>query len=203
MGRFQPGAVLGGDFEIVRLLAEGGMGAVYEATQKSTGARRAIKTMRPELAKGEGFRKRFEQEARIAARIESDHVVKVHSAGIDEASATAWIAMEFVRGVDLRKYVHEKGALPASLARAVLAQTCHALAAAHAARIVHRDLKPENILVSEGTSASHSLSVKILDFGIAKMITAAEATTTGAMSPARTIAVCSAAGAGTRRTPSS
>jgi eukaryotic-like serine/threonine-protein kinase len=184
MSRPAPGTVFGGDFEVVRPLGSGGMGSVYEVRQTSTGALRALKTMRPDLARSEGFRKRFAQEATITSRIESDHIVHVISAGIEaagELEGTPWIAMELVRGKELEDHVRARGPLAAKEAREILAQICHALGAAHAEGIVHRDLKPQNVLVAEGKSAAQKLTVKILDFGIAKLITAADATATGAM----------------------
>jgi len=179
--RLEPGTIIGGDFELVSLIGEGGMGAVYEAHQTSTGATRAVKTMRAELAEDPSFRERFAKEAQVTARVESDHVVQVLSAGIDEALGIPWIAMELVRGEDLGHYIRRHGKLPPAIAVDVFAQLGHALAAAHAAGIVHRDLKPDNILVAAAKSATQRFTVKVLDFGIAKVLSAAQATTTGAM----------------------
>ena len=92
----QPGDVFGGDFRIERALAVGGMGAVYVAQQLSTGRRRALKLLLPSLVQSERSRERFEQEARVASQIASDHVVEVVSAGVDSASGAPWLAMELL-----------------------------------------------------------------------------------------------------------
>jgi len=98
-GSLPSGTVLG-DFEIERPLSAGGMGAVYVAVQRSTGKRRALKVMRPELVADERNRRRFVEEARIGSRIDSAHVVEVVGAGVDEATGVPWLAMELLEGHD-------------------------------------------------------------------------------------------------------
>jgi formylglycine-generating enzyme required for sulfatase activity/tRNA A-37 threonylcarbamoyl transferase component Bud32 len=169
------GTVFGGDFEIVELLASGGMGAVYIAKQRSTGATRAVKTMHPHLTHDEDFRRRFAQEATIGTLIASEHVVQVLAAGIDEEREIPWIAMEFLRGEHLEAFVERRGRLSLGELLELYLQIGHALAAAHRAGVVHRDLKPENIFVSPSQRVGESFTVKILDFGIAKMRSAGEA----------------------------
>jgi formylglycine-generating enzyme required for sulfatase activity/tRNA A-37 threonylcarbamoyl transferase component Bud32 len=172
----RPGTVFGGDFEIVELLASGGMGAVYVAKQRSTGATRAVKTMHAHLTHDEEFRRRFAQEATIGTLIPSEHVVQVLAAGIDEAHDVPWIAMEFLRGETLEAYVARKGRLSLGELLELYLQVGHALAAAHGAGIVHRDLKPENVFVSASQRVGESFTIKIVDFGIAKMRSAGDAT---------------------------
>ena len=164
------GSIFARDFRIVRLLGAGGMGAVYVAEQLSTGKQRALKLMQPQLVADASLRRRFEQEARIGARIESDHVVEVHAAGIDDDTQMPWLVMELLRGEDLGTYAQRRGKLPLNEVRAILEQLCHAMGAAHAAGIVHRDLKPENIFLAEARTTSSSRLVKVLDFGIAKLV---------------------------------
>jgi serine/threonine-protein kinase len=168
----QPGAIFAGDYRIVRLLAEGGMGAVYVVEQLSTGKPRALKMMLPELAADEGLRKRFELEAKIGAKIESDHLVEIHKAGIDETSGAPYIVMELLAGEDLDQRVARKGPLSPGDAALVLEQLCHAVGAAHAVGIVHRDLKPHNVFLAEKKRAGSdaAIEVKVLDFGIAKLV---------------------------------
>jgi hypothetical protein len=172
------GSVFAGEYKILEPLAAGGMGAVYIAEQLSTGRRRALKVMRPELVANPELRKRFEQEARIGAKIDSEHVVEVHAAGIDPATGMPWLVMELLAGEDLAKTIERRGALPPNEARAVLEQLCHAIGAAHAAGIVHRDLKPEtptkqlcwNRLASkEGTCAVGSFAEGKSRFGLFDM----------------------------------
>src|SRR5688572_19878197 len=165
-----PGTVFGGEFKIVRALSSGGMGAVYIAEQASTGKTRALKLMHPELVADAKLRERFEQEARVGALIASDHVVQVIAAGIDPATGAPWMAMELLEGEDLADYLRRRGALPVDEVREIFRQLCHALGAAHAAGIVHRDMKPENIFLAKTRSASGEVCVKVLDFGIAKVV---------------------------------
>jgi serine/threonine protein kinase len=165
-----PGSVFAGDFLIERPLSEGGMGAVYVVQQRSTGKRRALKLMLPQLVGSEKLRQRFEQEARVGARIDSDHVVEVVTAGIDEPTGIPYLAMELLEGETLAALVDRRSALPPWEVREIYAQLGHALEAAHRAGIVHRDLKPENIFIAKGRRQGAAFTVKVLDFGIAKVI---------------------------------
>src|SRR5262249_62268469 len=88
-----PGTVFAGDYEVQRELSAGGMGRVYVVLQRSTGKQRALKLMLPQLVSDPALRRRFEQEARVAALIESDHVVEVVGAGIDAAAGAPWLAI--------------------------------------------------------------------------------------------------------------
>ena len=157
------------------------MGEVYEVEQVSTGKRRALKLMKPELTKDPGLLARFEQEAKIGSRIESDHVVEVVGAGIDVALGAPWLAMELLQGESLGDLVRRRGSVPPHEARVLFAQLGHALGAAHRAGVVHRDLKPENIFVARVQQLGVDFKVKVLDFGIAKLFADANASHTGAM----------------------
>jgi serine/threonine protein kinase len=163
---------------VVRPLASGGMGAVYVAEQLSTGRLRALKLMRPELLGSADLRARFEREARLSARIASAHVVEVIAAGADPMP---FVAMELLDGADLEAHVEAHGPLAVADARAVLEELCHAVEAAHAAGLVHRDLKPANVFLAHTRRAGGAYTVKVLDFGIAKLLGAATAGTTGAL----------------------
>jgi tRNA A-37 threonylcarbamoyl transferase component Bud32 len=182
VGLLSPGVVFGGDYRVQRLLAQGGMGAVYAAEQISTGKARALKLMHPQLVANPELRRRFEQEARVGSRIDSDHVVEVQAAGVDAESGVPYLVMELLDGEDLAAHVRRRGPLSAAETSALVEQLAHALAAAHAAGVVHRDLKPENVFLARARQAGASVLVKVLDFGIAKL--AAEAgsgATTAAM----------------------
>jgi serine/threonine-protein kinase len=161
--------VFAGDFEIVEPLAQGGMGAVYVARQISTGKRRALKIMQPDLVADAKARERFTLEARIASRIESEHVVEVVAAGIDDRTGTPWLAMELLEGQDLASLVRTRGRLPPAEVLDVFRQLGHALAAAHRQGIVHRDIKPENVFIARSKRVDAPQLVKVLDFGIAKL----------------------------------
>src|SRR5438445_2089633 len=94
--RLDDGTVFAGAFRVVRPLSEGGMGAVYVVEQMATGAPRALKVMHPQLLADERARERFVQEARVGARIRSDHVVHVVDAGVEESKGIPWLAMELL-----------------------------------------------------------------------------------------------------------
>jgi serine/threonine protein kinase len=162
--------VFAGDFRILEPLSAGGMGTVYLAEQLSTGKRRALKLMHAELEQIPKLRERFAKEARVGGSIRSQHVVEVVAAGVDERSNTPWIAMELLSGEDLSAFVARQGALPFSATVVLLRQVCHALGAAHAAGIVHRDLKPENVFLARAERADVPFTIKLLDFGIAKLV---------------------------------
>jgi serine/threonine protein kinase len=157
------------------------MGTVYVVDQLSTGARRALKVMHPAFFQDPSLRRRFELEARIGARIESDHVVQVIAAGTDEASGTPWLVMELLRGEELGSALQRDPLLPIFTIRHILAQVCHALGAAHQVGIVHRDIKPSNIFLASALRREVPFTVKLLDFGVAKVVAEAEIASTAAV----------------------
>ena len=177
----QPGTVFAGDFRVDRALSQGGMGAVYVAEQISTGKPRALKVMLPALVSDPSLRKRFEQEARIGSLIESEHVVEVVGAGIDAGTGLPWLAMELLQGEDLDHVVTERGALSVHEVAQLFQQLCHAVGAAHKVGVVHRDLKPENVFLAKARRADATFMVKVLDFGIAKIVAEASTKQTAAM----------------------
>jgi serine/threonine protein kinase len=176
--KLEAGTIFAGDFRIVRPLAEGGMGAVYVVEQLSTGHARALKVMLPEMADDERSRGRFAQEARVGAQIRSAHVVEVAAAGIDEATGTPWLAMELLEGEDLAALMKRRGPLEPAEAREIFDQLGDALGRAHAAGVVHRDLKPENIFISASRLRGVPFLVKVLDFGIAAILSDRKASVT-------------------------
>jgi serine/threonine-protein kinase len=160
--------VIAGKYHVVQLIAQGGMGAVYDAVNAKTGRRVALKLIQERaLARGPAALRRFEREAKAAGAVESQHVVQVLDAGEDEASGMPFIAMEYLEGEDLRAVI-ARGPLRAELALAVATQVCLGLVKAHAADIIHRDLKPANLFVA--SSDDDRRIVKLLDFGIAKLL---------------------------------
>src|SRR4051794_20817211 len=170
MTAVQPGAIVGGDFKIIRRLAGGSMGTVYLAEQVSTGRQRALKFMNPELLRDERSRQRFVQEARVGSQVQSDHIVEIVAAGSDETLGMPWLAMELLEGETLAAMSKKRGALPAGEVFEFFNQLCHGLAAAHRSGMVHRDLKPENIFLAMPRRSGVPFMVKILDFGIAKIL---------------------------------
>lgn len=156
-----------GQFRVVRLIGEGGMGSVYEATQRKPERRVAIKVLRPGVMARETMR-RFEREAEVLGRLHHPGIAQIYESGsfgpADRPSrAQPYFAMEFVEGDQLSRFVREKN--PSREATLTLfANICDAVEHAHLRGVVHRDLKPANILVEEGTRP------KILDFGVARSL---------------------------------
>jgi serine/threonine-protein kinase len=172
----QPLEILSRRYRIEKQIAQGGMGAVFEATHLATEMRVAVKVLWPQVLEQAGAVQRFQLEARIAARVASPHIVKVLDAGFDEDGELPYLVMELLSGEDLKSFVRRKGPLAPSLALGLLRQTARGLDAAHGyvdasgkpQPIIHRDLKPANLFVSDADGSSPF--VRILDFGIAKVL---------------------------------
>jgi serine/threonine-protein kinase len=162
------GTVFNGRYEIGRCLKAGGMGAVYEAVHLQTRKRRALKVMLPQIVGSPELRSRFELEARVTADIESEHIVETFDAGVDDATGAPFLVMELLRGEDLESVIARRGPRSAEETVTLLAQAALALDKTHAAGVVHRDLKPENLFLTTRDDGSPRL--KILDFGIAKVV---------------------------------
>lgn len=173
-----PGTIFAGDYRVVRPLSEGGMGSVFVVEQLSTGAQRALKLMRREIVMDPAMRDRFLLEARVGSKIASDHVVQVLGAGIDQATGAPWLVMEFLVGEELEARVKKRGPMPPREVAEVARQMSHALAAAHAVGVVHRDLKPGNLFLATSRTAGAAFSLKVLDFGIAKIVEEAQSSGT-------------------------
>lgn len=166
--QFEPDQIVGRDFRILHELGQGGMGVVYVAEQLSTGRLRALKLMQLSTAT-EGNVRRFQHEARIGAEIDSEHIVDVVAAGVDEQTGAPWLVMELLEGHPLSQYMREKGPLSLTDTSLILSQICAGLGAAHDVRVVHRDIKPDNVFLARSSSSSSGYIVKLLDFGIAKL----------------------------------
>jgi serine/threonine protein kinase len=167
-----PGALLAGRYSVENVLAEGGMGVVWLGRHVELDKPVAIKFLRRALCGKEAVVARFLNEARAAAALRSNHVVRVMDVGQLE-TGRPYLVMEHLQGIDLDALVEQEG--PISVARAVdyVLQVCEALSEAHAAGIVHRDIKPENLFLSHFASAKPI--VKVVDFGLAKRLDGAAA----------------------------
>ncbi|WP_437839553.1 protein kinase domain-containing protein [Sorangium sp. So ce1153] len=162
------GTVFAHRYRVVRLLAVGAMGSVYEAVHIETNRRRALKVMHAYLFQSEEMRSRFKREAQITANIESEYIVDVFDAGIDDATGMPFLVMELLRGEELGQRLKRLGRLPPGEVATYLQQTASALDRTHAASIIHRDLKPENLFVTQRDDGTPRM--KILDFGVAKLL---------------------------------
>jgi serine/threonine-protein kinase len=161
-----PGETIAGKYLVEEVLGAGGMGVVLAARHTQLGQRAAIKFMHGKVAADAEAVARFLREARAAAALTSEHVVKVHDVGTLE-SGEPYLVMEYLAGVDLGQVLRRNGPLPVADAVDAVLQTSEALAEAHSLGMVHRDLKPSNLFVTrrkDGTAL-----VKVLDFGISKV----------------------------------
>jgi eukaryotic-like serine/threonine-protein kinase len=168
-----PGTVLGTRYEIVQILGQGGMGAVYKAKDLELDRIVALKVIRPELAIHPDILQRFKQELILARQITHRNVIRIFD--LSEAQGIKFITMEFIEGQDLKSLVSEKGRLSFDEAVRIVEQVCLALEAAHLEGVVHRDLKPQNIMIDKQGRAS------VMDFGIARSVEAGGMTQTGSL----------------------
>jgi serine/threonine protein kinase len=164
------GVVIAGRYRLERKLGAGGMGSVWLARHLSLEQLVAIKFIHPELAASEEARRRFDIEAKAAARIDSRHAVSVIDHGTTETSQP-FIVMEYLEGESLEQSIRRRGALPFEEVVEIIVQASRALQRAHEAGIVHRDLKPDNVFLAKDPEASRfGYIVKLVDFGIAKVV---------------------------------
>jgi serine/threonine protein kinase/tetratricopeptide (TPR) repeat protein len=150
-----------GPFRIVKLIAEGGMGAVYEAVDQRLGRPVALKVIRPEVAEHERARARFLREAHAAAALEHDHIVRIFQVGEDRG--TLYLAMQLLRGRTLDERLKQRPPLSDAEVLRIGREIAEGLAVAHARGLVHRDIKPANLWLEQGSGR-----VKVLDFGLAR-----------------------------------
>ncbi|MFK7991644.1 MAG: serine/threonine-protein kinase [Sandaracinaceae bacterium] len=157
-------SVIAGRYRLDRVLGEGGMGAVYEATQLQLNRQVAIKVMLPHVSADEEARRRFEREARVSAALRHDHVVEVFDFGEDQGRL--FLVMEKLVGIPMDDLVGKKHPpLPLPRTLSILEQVSSALVAAHAIQLVHRDLKPANVFLEKHRDGGDRAVV--VDFGLA------------------------------------
>ena len=159
--------VVDGRYRVEAEIAQGGMATVYRARDLRLDRPVALKVMRPDLAHDQAFVRRFQQEARAAARLSHPHIVSVYDQGED--GDLVFLAMELVVGPTLRDVIEHRSPASARQALTLLVPVTEALAEAHRRGLVHRDVKPENVLIDQGR---HS-GIKVVDFGLARAISAA------------------------------
>jgi serine/threonine protein kinase/tetratricopeptide (TPR) repeat protein len=159
---FQPFDVLAGRYEILKLLGEGGMGAVYKAMDRELNRPVALKVIRPELASNASILARFKQELLLAREVTHRNVIRIFDLG--DAEGVKFITMEFIEGEDLRALIKERQKVSPEDAVEIIQQVCRALEAAHGVGVIHRDLKPQNIMREENGR------VVVMDFGLARTI---------------------------------
>ncbi len=168
MGELQPDTVIDNRYKIIKRIATGGMGEVYRAVHVELGKALALKVMLPELSGDPDFVGRFKREAIASSRIGQQNIIDISDFG-RTADGRFYFVMEYVDGKTLIKH-RKEGPFPFQRVVHVGLQMARALAAAHTAGIVHRDLKPENVMLVQRPGQPDF--VKVLDFGIAKVISA-------------------------------
>jgi hypothetical protein len=162
----EPGTLLVGKYRVERLLGKGGMGAVFAAQHELLGQRVAVKLLLSDVANTPEGLQRFLNEARAAARLDSEHVARVMDVGTLD-TGLPYMVLEYLEGGDLSQALEARKQLPFHEVVDHMLQACEALAQAHAAGIVHRDLKPSNLYLARRQDGSSR--VKVLDFGISKI----------------------------------
>ena len=162
----EPGQMIDGKYRIIKMIGEGGMGAVYSGENVRINRRVAIKVLHANYTGNEEVMQRFEREAQAAGRIGNDHILEVLDIG-QLADGDHFIIMEFLDGEPLSGRIKGRGRLTPREATPIIRQVLEGLGAAHAAGIIHRDLKPDNIFILREKAGVHDY-VKIIDFGISK-----------------------------------
>jgi|GEM_PF-5612130 len=152
-----------GNYKLIRKIAQGGMGVIYEATQINLDRKVALKILTAELATRPEFLQRFEREAKSAASLNHPGIVAVYDFG--EADGRRFIIMEFIDGENLSEYISKRGKIPVENALAIVEQAAQALKVAAEKSIIHRDIKPSNLMLTRDGR------VKVADMGLAKVLT--------------------------------
>jgi class 3 adenylate cyclase len=162
--------IVGGRYVLERKLAGGGMGTIWVALDPKLQRRVALKLMAAHCAPSPFGRQQFEWEAQAIARLQNPHVIQVHDC--DLGGETPYIVMELLEGEDLEALLNRRGRLSLAMVDRLLTQVCRALTAAHAAGVIHRDLKPANLFLAR---TAHGEQVKVLDFGLALLMSGGKA----------------------------
>lgn len=158
-------------YQVLRKLGEGGMAEVFEALDRDCNKRVAIKCLQPLLVRNPKLVKRFSREARVASTLQHRNVCRVMDYGVDVGNVP-YIVMELFEGKSFSTLLRREGPLDPQRAVAILIQVLDALSVAHAWRVIHRDIKPGNIFITANDSGRDQ--VKLIDFGIVKIIEAAK-----------------------------
>src|SRR5271165_1640375 len=170
---FHEGDILGGRYEIQKLLGMGGMGAVYKARDMEVERVVGLKVIRPDLAGDPAILARFKQELVLARQVTHKNIIRIYD--LNEADGVKFITMEFVEGEDLRNILLREGKLSPEAAANIIVQVCAGLQAAHSEGVIHRDLKPSNVM--RDTAGR----VVVMDFGLARTVGSDGMTRTGMM----------------------
>jgi serine/threonine protein kinase/tetratricopeptide (TPR) repeat protein len=168
-----PGMLLAQRYEIVQILGQGGMGAVYKATDREVGRTVALKVIRPDLARDKAIVDRFKQELLLAHQVTHRNVIRIYD--LSEADGMKFITMEYVEGENLLTLIHQKKKFSPEESVEIMQQVCRALEAAHSVGVIHRDLKPQNIM------RDRTGRILVMDFGLARTLEGDGMTQSGAL----------------------
>jgi len=161
------GTTLADRYEILDIIGEGGMGAVYKARHLLMDRLVAIKMLHPHMVADQSNLKRFQREAKAASCLQHPNVIAVYDFGLTD-KGQPYLVMDYLQGISLEDLLEKDGRVEPERGVRIFIQVCEALAQAHASGVIHRDLKPSNIMLIE--KAGKSDFVKIVDFGIAKLL---------------------------------
>jgi len=176
------GHKIDGKYELVARLGEGGMSVVYRARRVHIGDDVAVKILTGKFVKDDAALARFRREARAAAMLRHPNVITIHDFGeTDDEHAPAYIVMEFVKGTPLRELLRSEDHFSVERGVRLMRGICAGVGSAHRQGVVHRDLKPENILVVAPDDDFELESVRVVDFGLAKLLADAGGTSSGAV----------------------
>src|SRR5215217_1339812 len=176
------GHKIDGKYELVARLGEGGMSLVYRARRVHIGDDVAVKILTGKFVKDDAALARFRREARAAAMLRHPNVITIHDFGeTDDVHAPAYIVMEFVKGTPLRELLHSGHHFSVERGVRLMRGICAGVGSAHRQGVVHRDLKPENILVVAPDDDFEVESVRVVDFGLAKLLADAGAASSGSI----------------------
>ncbi len=171
---FRAGDLLCDRFRVVRFIARGGMGELYEAEDLTLGERVALKTIRPEIAVHERANQRFRREVQLARKVTHPNICRIfdlfeHRPPEGTAGAVSFVTMELLQGETLSQHLREHGPLSVEDARPIVQQMAAALSAAHAADVIHRDFKTNNVMLLDA-GPSRPPRVVVTDFGLAHLV---------------------------------
>ena len=169
----ETGDVMAGRYEILQLLGEGGMGAVYKASDRELDRFVALKLIRRELSSNPAIVARFKQELLLSHQVTHKNVIRIYDLG--DSDGIKFITMEFVEGEDLRSLILENKKFPPKEAVEIIQQVCRALEAAHGVGVIHRDLKPQNVMRDK------TGRILVMDFGMARTFEGDGMTQSGAL----------------------
>jgi len=164
---FETSAIIAGKYRIIKEIGRGCFGIIYLSEEVDTGRLRAVKILLPAAAKDESLRHRLRREAKLASRLQNPHAVKIFDSG-ETDEGNVFVAMEYLQGEELSKLLRRYKRLTVERATNIAHQILDSLEEAHSHGVIHRDLKPNNIFICDVPSQADY--VKVIDFGIAKVI---------------------------------